>query len=762
MTSTAPGQEPPQQEPLCYNCGAKGHWVIACPEPTREVPAGLQRWQSKGQDRGSSGRGSGPQEQKGPIVTRYPPPSAQVPPVTHYGQPPPPPYPPSAPPPLPPPPQGYSQPPYPPGPYAGSYSAAPPPPPPTQYGQYPPPAPPVPQYSQQPHYEQSQYPSSYPPPGGYYAPGTAAIPQPPVPSPGSYPPGAYPPQQYGPPLPVPPPPPGAGVYAPPPPPPPPGHYPAPPSHPPGGYSYPPGQPQPYGPPPSGGGNYPPPPGWTPPQHGPPPPGPGLPANQTPLATHRGKHAKNHGSRRSHHHRDRHRTGHERHAHERGREKNNETHGNNRGEDTATRPVKENEKDATEDTEAPAAKEEDAGDGEWNVESEEDLKRVFPKEDKVKSPDPVGIPLPDGYTDEPTIPPAYNATCIKSEFFKEDNQKEFGQSIRDGPSWPVLKHDPAFRHYGGMVTRRFDGTKHEYPTYDPSSPPDPSAPIKLPPRFQVDRTASLKETPSKNVLDHGSYPNADRNGYGNHRSPLSQEPRYFGRNRFERDDRDGRRPGKRPHDLDSEGNRDDWNMKRARWSQHYRGRSRDRSRDNYRRAGSPPRRRSPSSPKLDLSGDPWAPQPGESSFRSSSSRGYRDSRADARPFSREDRARGLDARHDSGYQSGPSVDRGVSREREWDRRASYRAYPRRRSPPRSRSRSRTGSGSQDRDRDRGQSRTPTPDRRSRSDRSRSESPLTALEAELLGLTEELSEPEPKPEPKKPVRRVKVAEAFGRRW
>lgn len=160
-------------EPQCYNCGGMGHWAVACPEPTRETPAGLAAWRNASATRQGSGRAqhNDGRRSKGPIITKYGPP----PPPTGYGAhfPPPPGYPPphssyTAPPPQPPthphyPPQyhylpGHGQPPL------------PPPPPPSHGHHYPPPAyhpPPESYHGQQPR-------SSYPGPSPTYgAPHTA-------------------------------------------------------------------------------------------------------------------------------------------------------------------------------------------------------------------------------------------------------------------------------------------------------------------------------------------------------------------------------------------------------------------------------------------------------------------------------------------------------------------------------------------------------------------------------------------------------------
>ncbi|KAK4134570.1 hypothetical protein BT67DRAFT_298385 [Trichocladium antarcticum] len=725
MTSTAPGQAPPQREPLCYNCGGTGHWVVACPEPTRSLPDGYQRWQSQNQGHGSSERGGMSQDRKGAIVTRY------APPPTRYGHlqppPPPPPFPPSAPlplppPPPPPPPQAHSRPGFPPNPY-GAYLAPPPPP---QYGQYPvPPPPPPPQYAQQSRYGQPQYGPSYPPPppppANYYPPVAAPLPPhpppPPPPPPLSFPHGTWPQQGYGPP----PPPPGVSTYPPAPP-----LYPTPPAPPPTEYRYPPGQPPSFGPPPPhNGGHHPPPPGLTPPQHGL-PPTPPLSVNQTPLGTNRGKHSKNHGSRRSHQ-RDKHRLGHEKRGHgklaheKHGQEshglekqgKGGSRHGRQERRPTQddvpvkTVPAQDDAQITAGDGETPATKNEDEREGEWDFESEEALKHVFP-EIKVKLADPVGIPLPDQYTDNPTIPPTYNATCIKSEYFQEHNAQEFARSVRDLAFWDTLKHDPVFMHYHGMALRRFPGSDHKYPTYDRSDPPSPSAPVRFPPRFETDKSSS-EVIPANNIPVQAGiiYPN----GYDRHHSSHDHRPREptWDRRRGTEQD-NGRRPSKRSIDATCEKDRED-SVKRPRWSQSRRDKSPD---DNKGESGSNYNRRP-----------------------------------------------ALDRLQDSGYYSGPSQDRTPHGEDSRGRRPCYSSYQNRGSRSPSPDRSVTRSGS------RGRTRSPASATSNRN-RRRSESPLTKMDMRLLGMagvwwSDEDEDESPKPRViKKPIRRVKVAEAFNRRW
>ncbi|KAK3987626.1 hypothetical protein QBC44DRAFT_400083, partial [Cladorrhinum sp. PSN332] len=709
MSSTAPGQSVPQSEAECYNCGVRGHWMVACPEPTRQVPAGLQRAsQQQQQDRHVRSEKTGSShDRRGPVVTRYPVPPPPAQPIPGYGQPVPPIYPSGAPPGLPPPPsnppppppghgQGYPPPPsYPPAPFTGGYQG---PPPQYGHGQYsgsvaPPPLPP--QYGQQ--YGQPQYGASYPPPSNYY-PGAA----PPAPPPFA---GNHYPQQYSA-VPPPPPPPGSMPYAAPPP------YSSQALPPPPDYQYPPAQPPSYVAPPPGLSYPVPPPGWNPPSFVPPPVHISTSKQaQNSHNNHRGK--RNHGNKRN---RDRNRDrntndnpsrgsesqrkqqqDHQQpQQHQRDKQQQDRKQNRPKNQQEQQQQQQQQEKDVPagdqsqkqtkkKDVAKPAPKKEKEkkDEGEFDFGSEKDLKLVFPDTPEVHPADPVGIPLPFEYTEDPTIPPAYNATCIKSSYFNEYDLPEFIRSIRDSKSWPSMKEDPAFQKYPGMITRQFPPDQHGYPTYEKVDPPSPSAIIKMPPKYDVDRGVleerlRQKELAAAAKTQHCSTPARDRSA-PRAVSPAGLRGRHQDspRDRLGWDSagRDGRRSGKRAHDTES-GRDNSRDAKRAR-----RGGSRERSRGraaspSRRRSLSPPRRRRTPSPRYDLDADPWAPQAGETIFPPN-------------------------PRNDSGYHSGHSLDKGV-------RRSASRSSP-------DRSYGRLSSAS-----DRGRSRT------------RSPSPLTAMEAGLLGM------------------------------
>ncbi|UKZ79951.1 hypothetical protein TrVFT333_007714 [Trichoderma virens FT-333] len=89
MSESAHPHAGPSDDSPCYNCGGRGHWVVACPEPTRKTPAGLANaWRNapnagQGNHRQHHG-GSSKRVNKGPIITKYaPPPPPPPPPPSH-------------------------------------------------------------------------------------------------------------------------------------------------------------------------------------------------------------------------------------------------------------------------------------------------------------------------------------------------------------------------------------------------------------------------------------------------------------------------------------------------------------------------------------------------------------------------------------------------------------------------------------------------------------------------------------------------------
>ncbi|RCI12925.1 hypothetical protein L249_0588 [Ophiocordyceps polyrhachis-furcata BCC 54312] len=90
MTDSLRGRQ--AQEARCYNCGSHGHWAVACPEPTRKTPAGLAAWRnaSAGNVKNQS-YNPGSRRSKGPIITKYSPPSFASNMGSSYPPPPPPP-----------------------------------------------------------------------------------------------------------------------------------------------------------------------------------------------------------------------------------------------------------------------------------------------------------------------------------------------------------------------------------------------------------------------------------------------------------------------------------------------------------------------------------------------------------------------------------------------------------------------------------------------------------------------------------------------
>ncbi|KAK7734237.1 hypothetical protein SLS53_007885 [Cytospora paraplurivora] len=358
--------------------------------------------------------------------------------------------------------------------------------------------------------------------------------------------------------------------------------------------------------------------------------------------------------------------------------------------------------------------------------------------ETKPADPVGKPLDKEWNDDPTIPPAYNAKCIKSAFYDPDNPGAFGLSIRESKQWSTVKRDPIFRYRRGMLVIRFPGSKNEYFTYHcsrkvgkewydereiiPTGPSDPTLNDSIKPRASLRAVSVLKEEqPGTPKVNNG------KRGLG--------------------DADDHKLETKRPRNYET---------------------------SDY----SPLPRRPDRSPARTLDGenDPWAPQPGETHSRSplrplprdhrSRSPGiYRLQKEEVRKghFSPRDATQ----RYDSGYQSAYSGDRPKSYR--------GRSHSQHLSPPPSR---RDRDDHRDRDRSRSE-RSPrkwSPSYARARSRTRSPSPLAIasdsesaemsdLDFELLGLERPERRKKKKATPAKPAvkrRQVKLNDAFGRRW
>lgn len=364
----------------------------------------------------------------------------------------------------------------------------------------------------------------------------------------------------------------------------------------------------------------------------------------------------------------------------------------------------------------------------------DMEKAF-VELKPKDADEVGIPLAAEWNDNPTIPPAYNAKCIKSAFYDPNNPDAFLASVRDTKYWSDLKRDPVFRYRRGMVAVQFSGSQHEYFTYRCSR--------KLGPEWFKER--EFVPTPSDASLNDAMKP---RNTYQAHMTQrLADSPLLSNGKRSYQDSDDYRR-----------------DPKRARAST-----GRDRS--------PPPRHLlRPSSRGVDVDGDSWAPgetrvdsprRPYSRDEFSHSPGGYRLQHGDRlAPYNSAQN-------HDSGYHSAHSAEK--YRSQREDKNLGHRLSP----PPSVRVRERDSSRDRDRDWDRGygrdrdrereRGRSPSytkPRSRTRS-RTRSPTPAAAdsdedsgmsdLEYELLGLERPKKKAAPtKPLMKKP--RVRVNDAF----
>ncbi|KAL6886204.1 hypothetical protein HDV57DRAFT_380273 [Trichoderma longibrachiatum] len=86
MAESSNGQARPAEDSVCYNCGNRGHWIVACPEPIRQTPAGLANAWRNAPAAGHAGQGNNrhhanqKRPNRGPIITKYAPPPPPPPP----------------------------------------------------------------------------------------------------------------------------------------------------------------------------------------------------------------------------------------------------------------------------------------------------------------------------------------------------------------------------------------------------------------------------------------------------------------------------------------------------------------------------------------------------------------------------------------------------------------------------------------------------------------------------------------------------------
>jgi hypothetical protein len=200
--------------------------------------------------------------------------------------------------------------------------------------------------------------------------------------------------------------------------------------------------------------------------------------------------------------------------------------------------------------------------------------------KVHRIDEVGIPLSTEWSDAPTIPPAYNATCIKSAYFEEKDVEEFSASCQADAFWESLSHDPAFERFDGMIDKTFEGHEYSYVTHEaeerlpwpehPVMPPvfKPKRPLR---RIQRDISVPLESYGISRLAHHSADPGHARLSRSPHlhRPPLPSGKRSW-------DDSQGRHEGPsgkrmRPQSADRDGKRekelgfmhDDWRSQHPR-------------------------------------------------------------------------------------------------------------------------------------------------------------------------------------------------------
>ncbi|KAH8681092.1 hypothetical protein BX600DRAFT_12105 [Xylariales sp. PMI_506] len=73
----------------------------------------------------------------------------------------------------------------------------------------------------------------------------------------------------------------------------------------------------------------------------------------------------------------------------------------------------------------------------------DFQKIFAEVSAEHKGDPIGEPLPSEYTEKIMLPPAFDATGIKSKHITSSNLDDFALSVRDGNQWAKYRQHPTF-------------------------------------------------------------------------------------------------------------------------------------------------------------------------------------------------------------------------------------------------------------------------------------------------------------------------------
>ncbi|TQN71748.1 hypothetical protein CSHISOI_03761 [Colletotrichum shisoi] len=159
---------------------------------------------------------------------------------------------------------------------------------------------------------------------------------------------------------------------------------------------------------------------------------------------------------------------------------------------------------------PESKGVDDDEADWKWEEE----MIFKETDKPHQPDPIAKPLPgpEGYHDNIMLPPAWNATCIQSEFVTEENLVEFSRPVRETERFASMQLDPAFWRspVDSKMVKQQPEVRDKPITFKsvrlpgfPSLPPKPPTPENRDYRPMNSRKRTWEDSPYKSSLAPGN-------------------------------------------------------------------------------------------------------------------------------------------------------------------------------------------------------------------------------------------------------------------